>query len=935
MIVDTLRPSSVRKTGAATTVPSGTLSAVTSDNSDATYIQYLNNAVGNWNLRLQPHVLTAGYQRHAIRGRIRSSSDAGTVTEDIDVGRGDSDYLQFASNVPIGVGFADYATNWFQAVTFGLAETGTISNFNVGGGWVRNAADGATMLRTAEVYVDIDTRFHPDFSPEVQDNSGVDQSGGTITDTNQPVLYFGAVAYDGLPELDWTVTLQSGADVLLNVTGSGAPPASVPVTDPLPDGSYTATFTVRSTIRGTDPFAYSETLTFGIQNIVPPPSPPLVTVTEQDGGYLVSWVFPGGQPWDDDYAVAEIWRDDCTGSQRIATIPDGLNGSYFDLAIPQLDPQPGPDCELSSIACDVTYRVRYWGYVSASIVVPDSIPDGLILGWPGTVGTIPGGWNRVTDLDTRYPRGATTTGAPTATGGAVSHSHTTPSHTHALAAHTHAVGGSTAITGGSVNTRIVSDGGLPRAPAVHTHTRPANTGITVGSFSGAAAPGTNTVANLPPTRDVIWVASAGGQSSFPAGLLGFSIESISGWTDDAASSDRYLRGAPAAGNGGASAGASNHTHTVNAHTHTGANHEHSIGDTGLDNPLQPNEIQYREGSSQFLARHTHPMDVAVANTGTLNSAGGGTTGVTSLEPPHRRVRVLRNTVGTGIQTRVIGLWTGTVASLPASLKLCNGSNGTPDMRTWFARQAGFSSVNTTGGTTAHTHTVPNHTHTVPSHTHGITVGTSRTRQYPNYGSAPTVDAAPANHTHPSSNTAAASPPASSTGAGTTGSTSHLPLYREVHFVRLDGVVTGGPLPVPELRISEFASTTVPAFTYTDGMDRLATLTLKVAVPTDRTHDFPRSITDSVPLTGGLHTVSSVPGGEDMSLTIAVEGKAAIDELEQVLSATRVYYSPLGGTPGWYAPAGWTTANPSPNVWAVSVPLVRQPWPDVEAPEAYL
>lgn len=941
MLINTLRPSSVRKAGLGTAVPSGTLSAVTSDNSDATYIRSLvsNSGVSgrNWNLRLESHVLTAGYQRHAIRGRIRASSDTGTVVDDIDVGRGASDFLAFASRVPITAGFAEYSTNWFQNTSFNLADPATISDLNIGGGWAYN--DGpeitGTEVRTAECYIDIDCRFHPDYDPEIQDNAGVDQSGSTITDTNQPVLYFGVVGYDDLPALDWSVTLRQGATVLQTDAGTGVPPAQVEVQDPLANGAYEADFVVRSTVRGADPFAWAITRTFTVDNVSPPPSPPLMTVVEQDGGYLVSWEYAGGQPWDSDYVVAELWRDDCTGSQRIATLPDALTGSYLDLAVPQLDPQPtGPDCTDEAAACDITYRVRYWGYVSATIEVPDTIPDGLILGWPGTAGTIPSGWSRVTDLDTRYPRGATTTAAPSATGGAAGHTHSAPAHLHSVRPHDHELSGLTNPTFDSGVNTDAADNAYAISRSAHRHGYPSAVGITPGRESSTVTPATSSANNLPPTREVIWIQSAGAQVAFPVGVLGFSAESISGWTADTASSGRYLRGAAAAGNGGASNGAATHSHTVNAHTHTTPTHSHTSGPTGISDTVSSQDGEAGSRVSQFIPRHTHPITVSTENYGGLNSASGGSTSTVNLEPPHRRLRVLRNTAG-GIQTRIIGLYVGAIADLNATLTWCNGSNGTPDMRTWFAREAGGNSVNSTGGTSSHSHTVGNHEHTSPFHQHSLTIGPSTAYAPQTRTGQSQINVADPAHTHTSAPTGATAVESTASGAGTTTSTSHLPLYREVHFVRLDGIVPGGPLPVPEQRITEFSSVTVPAFTYADGLDRLATLDEKIAVATDRSHDYPRLVIDSTPLRGGLHTVATQPGGEDMTLSIPAVGKREIDQLELVLRSERVYFSPLGGTPGWYAPAGWSVTSPTPGVWSVSIALTRQPWPDTDEPGAYL
>jgi hypothetical protein len=937
MQVDVLRPISVRKAGAGVAVPSGTLATVTADDSDATYIQFAVADEGdNWSLRVGSHTPAAGYQRHRVRGRIRIRTDTGQAYEDIDLGRGTSDFITFGT-VLVAATFSEQSTNWSQAADFGLADAGSLSDLNIGGGWVTASIDSPTEARTSECYVDVDCRFRPDYSPEVQDNAGVDQSGGIVTDTNQPVMAFGTVAYDGLPALDWSVTIRDDtATIVYSNSGSGTPPAEIPVNEGLDDGAYTAEFVVRSTIRGTDPFAYTETLAFSIENTVPPPSPPLVEVTQEGDGYRVTWTYPGGQAWDNDYVVTEVWRDDCTGSSRILVEPDSLNGSYLDLAIPQLDPQPvpGPDCEVSSEPCDITYRVRYQGYVSTFVELPDTIPADMILGWPSTAASIPSGWSRVTSLDGFHVRGATTTGVPSATGGAASHSHTTPGHTHTIAAHSHSVGGSTGSSNSSTTSARFNGASQPQADQPHTHSRPSATGTAAAFASSSTAPGTSTANNTPPTREVIWIASDGAQANYATSVLGFATESVSGWTDDATSAGRFLKGAAAAGDGGATSGSATHTHSVNAHTHNGANHDHSIGNTGLSNPSSSQEAGFGSSTPRWLPRHTHPLNVVAITTGNTTSVSGGTTSAVNLEPPNRRLRVLRNTGG-GTQTRIIGLYVGDVASLDPLLTLCDGTGGTPDMRTWFARDKGSDSVNSTGGTSAHTHTTPAHTHDIGNHDHTIDVGTSGTGSFerPSFGDL--GDSPTTTHDHGGGSTANASPGVSSAGSGTTNSVSHLPTYKEVHFVRLDGTISGGPLPVPELKVSDFASATVPSLTYSDDLDRLSSLDDRMAVATDRSHDYPRLVVDSTPLDGGLHSVSTTLAGEDMDLTIAAVGLPEINRLEALLSNDRVYWSPVGGTPGWFAPAGWTVRAPAPDVKVLQVTMVRQPWPFTPEPEEFL
>lgn len=77
-----------------------------------------------------------------------------------------------------------------------------------------------------------------------------------------------------------------------------------------------------------------------------------------------------------------------------------------------------------------------------------------------------------------------------------------------------------------------------------------------------------------------------------------------------------------------------------------------------------------------------------------------------------------------IPTGIISLWYGSVASIPSGWYLCNGSNGTPDLRDRFIVGAGSTyAVAATGGSA--NATLVSHTHTAsvtdPGHTHSITV----------------------------------------------------------------------------------------------------------------------------------------------------------------------------------------------------------------------
>ena len=78
--------------------------------------------------------------------------------------------------------------------------------------------------------------------------------------------------------------------------------------------------------------------------------------------------------------------------------------------------------------------------------------------------------------------------------------------------------------------------------------------------------------------------------------------------------------------------------------------------------------------------------------------------------------------GSGIPAGGIIMWSGNAAEVPEGWALCDGQNGTPDLRDRFVVGAGstYSSGQTGGSKTkdlSHTHTGPSHTHSIPNHKH--------------------------------------------------------------------------------------------------------------------------------------------------------------------------------------------------------------------------
>lgn len=95
------------------------------------------------------------------------------------------------------------------------------------------------------------------------------------------------------------------------------------------------------------------------------------------------------------------------------------------------------------------------------------------------------------------------------------------------------------------------------------------------------------------------------------------------------------------------------------------------------------------------------------------------------------IGVTVTSTGTTIPLGMISLWYGSIGSVPTGWYLCDGSNGTPDLRDKFIVGAGSTyAVAATGGSAnavvvSHTHTATStstSTVTDPTHNHGSTVG---------------------------------------------------------------------------------------------------------------------------------------------------------------------------------------------------------------------
>ena len=116
---------------------------------------------------------------------------------------------------------------------------------------------------------------------------------------------------------------------------------------------------------------------------------------------------------------------------------------------------------------------------------------------------------------------------------------------------------------------------------------------------------------------------------------------------------------------------------------------------------------------------------------TVASAGGGTSVViqrskaTLIISDGTNIRsVYAESLAAAVPSGLISMWSGSIATIPSGWFLCNGSNGTPDLRDRFVVGAGSTyAVAATGGTAdaivvTHTHTATSAV-TDPQHTHNF------------------------------------------------------------------------------------------------------------------------------------------------------------------------------------------------------------------------
>lgn len=183
---------------------------------------------------------------------------------------------------------------------------------------------GGNTRRFATVWAEVDWRDKPTVSPSISGNDG---TSSPLTTTRQAVWSFGDIQTDGLPIYMWSVQIESTTNgtVVWEQSGVGAPPVGDVdrTTDPLPNGSYRATFRLSSLIADATAFTADETsVVFTVD--APSPQAPETSVSAAPGQTRVCW-WAASMPYDTDDVLIEIQRQarcggDWSGWERVASL---------------------------------------------------------------------------------------------------------------------------------------------------------------------------------------------------------------------------------------------------------------------------------------------------------------------------------------------------------------------------------------------------------------------------------------------------------------------------------------------------------------------------------------------------------------------------------------------------------------------------------------
>ncbi len=407
---------------------------------------------------------------------------------------------------------------------------------------------------------------------------------------------------------------------------------------------------------------------------------------------------------------------------------------------------------------------------------------------------------RETALDGYFPKGTAQGTNPATSGGNATHTHTSPAHTHIATSHTHTI---TVGNQSDLYERAGTD-----SWGQHNHGTVTSSSSTGGALSSVTS-SYDSFSNNPPYNEVIYIKPSANVSALPNNVVALSDDTsfanntgkwkgfyhCDGQNSTTDLRDKYIKGAVASQEVGASAGSYTNVHTL-VHSHTVATHNHANVNTTASSEVTATDSWGGARGGHVTSAHVHAVTLNDISD-TISATNPSITTTETVEPAYTKLVAVQNKSGvSSIATGIIGMWLGALSAIPRGWVLCNGSNGTVDMRSRHLKIANIvSDAGVTGGSNAHTHSNNTHSHTSSGHQHTGTTNdhtafmietTSRGLVYQ-----PSVVSTFATVVHPVSTTTTT--PTYSTETTSADSANNEPSYVTVAFIKLVTNSGGGSL----------------------------------------------------------------------------------------------------------------------------------------------
>lgn len=273
--------------------------------------------------------------------------------------------------------------------------------------------------------------------------------------------------------------------------------------------------------------------------------------------------------------------------------------------------------------------------------------------------------------------------------------------------------------------------------------------------------------------------------SVPVGgtILWYGVASAvpSSWGIDSYASNVFVRGTGTGGATDTPASGFSHAHTNATPSTTGA-HTHSIGG-GTSGASSGGQVYYPTPNADVAESHTHSIPAGTSGSSGSHSHSLGSTNTQEVYPPYARLYWIKMITPGPIPVGAIIMLDGVIANRPTGFELCNGTGGTPDLRSKFIYGAASDGdLGATGGGSTHTHTNPatgaggSHSHTI-----GLTSGNSADGDIHWASTYEGVQVAAGAHTH-SINTNTDTDANHTHSVNDTQAGSNLPAYMKLYFV---------------------------------------------------------------------------------------------------------------------------------------------------------